>query len=371
MTASATSNVPTRTQQPWHEWLPVSVNDTYGDPFIPEQVDNTVMKLEALMGQKAPIAIFTKAGYDPGVLRKCASVAGNRQVVVFYSLTGLNEAGISFGNRVAMIDGLREIWDNVVVFTRPIIRNRNDRPSVLDRLVEVAAARTGLLVMGGLHDRYKNKTIAFSVEDYLTDACDQAGVRCFHKTSCCAAYLHGLECWVHDLGTPVNLEVVSELGYEFAVNDDTIVLPEATTGDLNFLRMLTRAPVYTERLISNYNLLTLASGDQKYEATSSWFAWSENIETCLDCDYCIIKQIEYLRKMRVQVGTHPREIVATVQAATGGIDFSGFLGTKLRADRPDAHTYADVRVVKPCFTHRYDDGAAVAEPRRASFALNA
>jgi hypothetical protein len=341
-------------QQPWHEWLPVSVNDTYGDPFIPEQVDNTVMKLRRLMSHQAPIAIFTKAGYDPSVLRKLQSVSGNGQVVIFYSLTGMNEAGISFANRVAMIDSLRTLWKNVVVFTRPIIRNRNDDPATLERLVDVAAERTKLLVMGGLHDRYKNKNIAFQVEGYLTELCDAKGVKCFHKTSCCAAYLHGLSCWVHDQNGPVNLDVAAQLGYQFAFDGGRLVLGEATTGDLNFLRMLTRMPIYAAKLISNYNLLTIPTGDQKFESTSSWFAWSENIETCLDCDYCIIKQIEYLKKMRVKIGTHPSEIIPLVRLNNPGVDFTQFQLTKLRDEWVHAHTYDEVRVVKPCHVGRYE-----------------
>lgn len=344
---------PIEAQQPWHEWLPISVNDTYGDPFIPEQVENTVMKLRRLQSHQAPIAIFTKAPHDPEVLRKLGPLAINQQVVVFYSLTGLNEAGISFSNRVSMIDGLLDIWKNVVVFTRPIIRNRNDDPATLARLVDVASQRSKLLVMGGLHDRYKNKTLAFSVEDYLTELCDAGGVRCFHKTSCCGAYLHGLSCWVHEQNGPMNLDVAAHLGYEFAVDGDRLVLGEATTGDLNFLRMLTRARIYAAKLISNYNLLTIPSGDQKYEATSSWFAWSKNIETCLDCDYCIIKQIEYLKKMRVQIGTHPSEMESIVRAKNPGVDFSQFHLTKLRDEWGNPHTYDEVRVVKPCNVGRY------------------
>jgi len=343
----------------WWELLPVSVNDTYGDPFIPEQVDNTISKINRLSAHRFPIAIFTKAGYDRDVLRKLQAVGTNRQVVVFYSLTGLNEGGFSFAERLAMIDALREVWDHVVIFTRPIIRNRNDDPATLQRLVDVAATRTKLLVMGGLHDRYKNKQLEFAVEDMLREMCDEQGVKSFHKTSCCAAYLHGRSCWVHESSGPFNLDVAQQLGYMFAAEDGHIFLERGSTGDLNFLRMLVRVDVYVQDLISNYNLLTIPSGQQRFEATSSWYAWSENIETCLDCDYCIIKQIEYLKKMRVKIGTHPSEMIETVQAENPGVDFSQFRVTKLKAEWSKAHTYGDVRVVKPCFVSRYPAVAGV------------
>jgi hypothetical protein len=89
----------------------------------------TISKIERLSAHRFPIAIFTKASYDRNVLRKLQKVGTNRQVVVFYSLTGLNEGGFSFGERLAMIDALKEIWDHIVIFTRPIIRNRNDDPA--------------------------------------------------------------------------------------------------------------------------------------------------------------------------------------------------------------------------------------------------
>lgn len=343
------------TEIPWYDLLPISVNDTYGDPFIIEQVDNTIAKLQELQNHKAPIAIFTKSPYNEAVIRKLERLKKNPMVIVYYSLTNLNEGGYSFENRLQMIDALRELFLHVVIFTRPIIKNRNDDPATLQKLVDVASSRSKLLVLGGLHDKYKNKKIDFTVEDTLIKMCDRAGVKCFHKTSCCAAYLHGVPCWMHDLGAPINLDVAMKLGYQFELLDDnTIVLNEASTGDLNFLRMLTRANIMARRIHSNYNLLTIRSGTQKYEATSSWFAWSENIDTCLDCDYCIIKQIEYLKKMKVKIGTHPRDMLAVVERNSDGVNFSEFKLTKLKNTAEDFHTYADVRVTKPCFTKRYE-----------------
>lgn len=348
------SNSSALTNVPWFDRLPISVNDTYGDPFIPEQVDNTIEKLRDLMQHCAPIAIFTKAGYNATVLNKLQAVRDNRMVVVFYSLTGLGEAQIPFENRVAMIEALGQIFQHVVVFTRPIIKGRNDSPENLQRLVDVAAAQSKLLVLGGLHDKYKNKKIDFSVEDLLIGMCDQAGVKCFHKTGCCAAYLHDTECWVHDQGAPRDLDVAAALGYHFTVQDECMYLEQASTGDLNFLRMLTRTKIVARHIISNYNLLSIPTGSQKYEATSSWYAWSENIETCLDCDYCIIKQIEYLKKMKVKIGTHPREMVDIVAANRVSHDFTQFRLTKMREEWiENAHTYDDVRVTKPCFRQRY------------------
>lgn len=338
----------------WTFEIPVSVNDTYGDPFIPEQIDNTITKLLQLRAHRAPIAIFTKAGPDPVVLAKLAALPDIERVIVFYSLTALDEGGISFDERVVMIRELRQIFPATLVFTRPIIRGRNDDPVTLRRLVEVAATHTGALVLGGLHNRYKRKNLEVTVEDRLIRYCDAAGVRSFHKTSCAGAYLAGTGCWVHQLGAPRNLDVLPQLSYEFDLAGDRIVLREGTTGDINFLRMLTRAEIYIESLRSNYNLLTIPT-NRKLETTSSWFAWSQNIDVCLDCNYCIIKQIEYLKKMKVQIGVHPTRLPEIVSRTGARVDLAQFRRTKLRAgDDPDRHVYDQVRVAKPCFTHRYD-----------------
>ena len=332
----------------WARKLPVSVNDTYGDPFIPEQIANTATKLEALAGHRAPIAIFTKAGYDETVFDRIAALPRLDDVVVFYSLTGLDEGGIDFDERLRTLARLRTLVPHLAILTRPIIRNRNDSPEMLRRLAEAAAEYADLLVLGGVHDGAKRKRIERTVEDQLIGLGEELDVRVFYKTSCAAAWLHGMPCWVHALGSPRNLDALAALGYAFEADDDRIVLPRGTTGDINFVRMLCGSEVFVEDLISNYNLLTLPSGEHKLESTSSWFAWSENIETCLDCDYCIIKQIEYLERKKVTIGVHPTRLLELVHGLSSSVDFTSFRKTKLVRNRPAAHSYQDVRVTKPC-----------------------
>ncbi|RWQ71103.1 radical SAM protein [Bacillus cereus] len=351
----STNNTKVNEGHLWYDNIPMSVNDTYGDPFIIEQVDNTIRKLKILWDHKAPIAIFTKAPFNKEVLEKLKEIKNHPMVIVMYSLTGLNEAGYSFENRVSFIKELKKIFNNVVILTRPIIKGRNDDDETLQKIVDVAKEHCGHLVLGGLHDPYKNKKIESSVEERMIEMCDKAGVKSFHKSSCCAAYIKGMSCWMHDMGEPINLNVAEQLGYKFDVVNNNVILERASTGDLNFLRMLTRANIYSKEIISNYNLLTIKTGNQKYESTSSWFAWAENIETCLDCDYCIIKQIEYLKKMKVQIGTHPKDMINLVKQNLSGQDFNSFKRTKIRKglDSSDLNSYADVRILKPCFAKRY------------------
>lgn len=342
----------------WADEIPMSVNDTYGDPYIVEQIANTLEKVTALADHQAPIAIFTKAPYDKRVLPYLRQIAQNRMVIPFYSLTGLDEGGYSFENRRRMIDEIEKAFGYVVMLTRPIIRNRNDDPKTLRKIVRVAEQTSQLLVLGGVHDSKKRKKLTGDVEQILLDMCDENGVRAFHKSSCLGAYVHNQRCWMHDLEPEGrNLQLIQELGYQtyagLSGEQPCLVLPRASTGDLNFLRILTRAQVYTEKLISNYNLLTIPTGEQKYECTSSWFCWAKNIDTCIDCNYCIILQIEYLKRNPVEIGTHPRELLDVVRASNVGVDFGSFKLTKLPNESQELHTYNDARVTKPCMRHRY------------------
>lgn len=338
----------------WADRIPVAVNDCYGDPFLVEQVPNTLDKVQRLMGHRAPIALFTKAPLNPAVLPYLRDIATNRMVIPFYSLTGLDEGGYDFAHRRRMIDTMQEIFGDVVILTRPIISGRNDHPDNLARLVRVAAEGSRLLVLGGVHDAKKRKRLDVDVESMLLEMCQAEGVRAFHKSSCLGAFMYGLACWNHDMGSPRHVDVLPGLGYSFALDHaGGIVLGDASTGDLNFLRILTMSNIQAQQIVSNYNLMTLRSGDQPYECTSSWFAWSENVDTCLGCNYCIILQIEYLKKNPVRVGTHPQDMLEVIRRAKGGADFARFQRTKLPESRTQLHDYGDVRVVKPCMRYAY------------------
>jgi len=341
----------------WTTHIPVSVNDTYGDPFIPEQVGNTVAKLNLLGAQRRPTAIFTKAGPNQQVLAALGAVEDPRRVIVFYSLTGLDEGGISFTERSQTISNLKKIFPHVMILARPIIAGRNDSEENLARLVATAHTEGIPFVLGGVHDQNKKKKLAGSVEEKLLQLCREQDVPAFFKTSCAAAWATQQDCWVHEFTGPHWLEEVCQLGYEASVSDDGgVVLPQGTTGDINFLRMLCRSEIYVEQIVSNYNVLSMSLVPGiLLEATSSWFAWSENIEVCLDCDYCIIRQIEYLRRDRVSVGVHPSRLLDAVDQKNGQLTLERLRGRKIgrTEDRSKLHRYGDLRVTKPCYAHLY------------------
>ncbi len=131
-----------------------------------------------------------------------------------------------------------------------------------------------------------------------------------------------------------------------------MVLDYASTGDLNFLRMLTGTEIISKEIKTNYNLLTISTPDLLLECTSSWYAWSRNLDKCIGCNYCIILQLEYLERKKVNIGVHPRDILKHVKEQNLEV-FTNFKRTKLKKHETSFSEYEQVRVKKPCFLHRY------------------
>ena len=349
----------------WWTRLPVSINCAYGDPLIRQQEQDTAIKLSHLAESEhqAPFGFCTK-----GLLSKAGealfrTLPPSPNYVFRYSLTGLDEAKYDFDARVDTIHRLGAIFgkEKIIISPRPIIAGRNDDEANLARIVKVAADTSRVLIVGGFHDPWKHKLVSERVDKFLKDECDANGVRYFYKSSCSSSFVTGTACWMHDLGTPRNLAVLEQFGFAYELDEsgDTpvVVLDQATTGDLNFVRAVTASLPRTKRLISNYNLISASPARIDVEQTSSWYVWARNLPQCLNCDYCIINDIEYLEQERKDVGVQPHQLAETLgvvhrepPAAKGGAaQVSSPDGNKDRVD------YTMVRIVKPCRRYAYQD----------------
>lgn len=294
-------------KEDWWKKIPICINNALGDPLIKSQIDNTIYKLNYLCNYKAPYSIITKAVIDDEIYEKLMSVKKSKNLVVMYSLTGLNEGGYSFDERVKTIEQLKEIFGTVIILVRPIIAKRNDNEEILRKIVNVAKNTSKILITGSVHNEFKNKQINDNVKSLLIKICQDNGVKYFHKSSCAASYITHSKCWMHDLDTPQNIEVVEKLGYNFYMKDNKICLYRATMGDLNFLRMITNSYILADKVENNYNILSIGDKDNKFEVSSSWFSWSRNTGCSINCDYCIIHEIEYL-KQNCDIGIEPDRI---------------------------------------------------------------
>ena len=364
--ANYCSTVADGKSDPWYKCIPVSINCAYGDPLLKTQIEDTCRKLESLTDHLAPVGFCTKGIMTDAAYERFSSLKPSNNIVIRYSLTGLDEAGFTFEQRVDTIQKLCQLFgsSNIIISPRPIIAGRNDSYDNLARIVQVAAKSGQKLIIGGLHNTYKHKTIAEKVEGWILRLCERNSVKVFYKSSCASAFTKGTNCWMHDLGAPQNLAVVEDLGYDFNVVDERIRLSRGTTGDLNFLRVVTASDISTESLVSNYNLVSFSNEKRPIEHTSSWYAWARNLPSCLACDYCIINDIEYLDRNRKDVGIHPVDLSKFARLlandVTTGLPMKRLGGkfARIPAEDNEPHRsseirYNTVRVKKPCMTHAY------------------
>ncbi len=357
----------------WARRLAISINCAYGDPLIRQQEEDTADKLSQLAesGHLAPFGFCTKGLLGERAAALFSALPESRGHVFRYSLTGLDEAGFPFEERVDTIRRMGEIFgrERIIISPRPIIAGRNDDEATLARIVDVAAETSRTLIIGGLHDAYKHKLLAERVDRFLRSYCDASGVRYFYKSSCSSAFVTGSACWMHDLGQPCNLEALDELGFRYELDDSgdgraqRIVLDQATTGDLNFVRAVTASMPAARRLVSNYNALSRGPVGFEIEHTSSWYVWARNLPQCLNCDYCIINDIEYLEQQRRDIGAHPADLAGHLRGAPVRLPLSVKGGlAKPSAEKGPVTTYNSVRVRKECRRHAYP--ATVPAPSR-------
>lgn len=293
----------------WFENIPVNLNNN-GDPLIDNQAENTVEKVKSLEGYENIFHICTKAVPSEHTFGMLEGLTENQKKNLFlsYSLTGLNEGGYSFEERVEVIDRLYNTLGDVTILLRPLIKDKNDTKENIERIIHVAAEHGNRIILGGLHNDKLIKQISDETEAYFYDCCKANGVKYFNKTSCAVADIFGSPCKVHGYygNEPQNVEVLDMLGYRYSMDGNTIVLEQASSGDLNLVRYITKSVPSTRKVISRLNRVT-AIGDHNYEVTSGWLSWSENKPCNIGCSYCVMSQIDYL-KDRSSVGCHPAEV---------------------------------------------------------------
>lgn len=337
------------------EWIKnifISVNNAYGDPFTDLQIMDTYDKINTLVTEDMYFGVCTKA--VPSAISKKLidelSKLNTNKMFLQYTLTGLNEGGYSFEDRVKTINYLYDRFGQITILARPIITGKNDTIENIENIIKVAAGVSKRISFAGLHSESKRKIMDNNQKEIISELCYQYGVKNFNKSSCAASNQFKIPCYMHDLGNPVNLDIVSQLGYKFELIDNNLVIDKGTTGDLNFLRMLTKSDVYTRKLINNYNILSITTPDKRVlECTSSWMSWSNNIPCALACNYCIIQSIDYLMKNR-RIGCSPKELaglceyhehVELIEKASVSVEYSP-------ETIKDMISYNNIRTVQEC-----------------------
>lgn len=335
----------------WIKELPIAINNAYGDPFTDIQIMDTYDKMLKIYQIDGIGSVCTKAVLSEETIEILRNLPKDisKNIFLQYSLTGLDEGGYTWEERIETIKQLYDIFGHVYIMFRPIIHGKNDSIYNIERIIKVAKDMSGAVLIGGLHNKKKRKKFDVQTKEKIIEICKREGVMYYNKCSCAAAKHFEKRCWIHDLGNPINLDVVKRLGYEFSICDNRIILKQATTGDLNFLRLITKSEIYTENLINNYNALSITMEDQRYlECTSTWFSWSNNVPCKLRCNYCIIQQIDYLLENRV-VGCTPEEL-AKEKFFLKKYEDQGWDNISYELENVEKYiSYNNVRTVQECY----------------------
>ena len=331
----------------WYENIPVMLNN-HGDPLTDNQVESTVHKVKSLVGYNNVVGICTKAVPSESAYRKLEQISNIKDVKLFigYSLTGLNEGNYSFKEREEAIMRLYDMFGQMNIMFRPLIKGRNDSHENIERIVDIAAKTGNNIILGGLHNRKLLKQLKDDTKDYFIDCCNANGVRYFNKTSCVVAYQYNTTCKVHDVtdNKPKNLDIIDKLGYKYTLYNDHILLDWASSGDMNLVRFITESLPYTKKLTSRLNKISF-NENHNYELTSGWLSWSNNEDCPIKCDYCVMSLIDYLAD-KTPVGCHPKDLKnITIQDAFNGdtVDI-----------KPNGEyiSYNDYRVQQDCIKYK-------------------
>lgn len=293
----------------WFENIPININNN-GDPLVDNTIDDTIEKIKSLEGYGNIVHICTKAVPSEYAFEQLSKLTDNQKKNIFlsYSLTGLDEGGYSFDERVDTIDRLYSMFGNITILLRPVIRGLNDSEENIEKIVKVASKYGNRIIMGGLHNNKLMKRLKDETKEYFISCCEKYGVKYFNKTTCAASDVFNISCKVHDYvdNEPINLEVLNMLGYKYTIWNDKILLEQASSGDLNLIRCITKSIPYTKKLTSRLNRVS-SNDDHNYEVTSGWLSWSGNFPCPIGCKYCVMSMIDYLHDGS-SVGCHPKDV---------------------------------------------------------------
>jgi hypothetical protein len=290
--------------------LPVSINNVLGDPFISAQVEDTFSKLDDLgsTGHSGPISIITKFPFDDALLSRLSSYSGLKNLIVFYTMTGFSEGGMSFAQRLKVYERLSAIVPNTVLLFRPIIEGRNDSDKIIRTMLAACRQTATCLVYTGFYvqrgqNRYKY--LSKKTEAMLVRIAEEVGVKVFPKSSCATQHLLGGCCFTHVDGAPLHLPVLRRF-YLVDENEAQPVVRNISAGDRNFIRFICHANVSVE-ISASYHFLTILSPGPLL-CSSSWFSWSRIVDCSIKCWYCSTEYVFPECKQPESIGCNPSSL---------------------------------------------------------------
>lgn len=294
--------------------MPVSINNLYGDPFIPAQIKNTFYKLSTLREakHKGPISVITKFNLTKEIMIRLSDYQNMENLIFFYSLTGFNEGKVPFSERIKAYMCLAYTMPNVILLFRPIIAGRNDSSEIIQQMIKICKDSATPLVYTPLYTREAGKTIkilSMGVEEKIKEEATKQEVKIFPKSACATKdILNSDICYAHVNQKPQNLDLL-KCFYSFDIENDVVVLQSGTHGDYNFVRFITHS---NPKIIKEKRERFLSFTPFPLLVSSSWFSWADITHCGIKCDYCLIdvypESIEHKK-----IGCNPGDVLELIK----------------------------------------------------------
>ena len=280
--------------------LPITINTSFGDPFQPDQWENTLYKIKYLQKQnyQGEVEVSTKWILSDEQIEElyCA----NPNLWIMCGITGLNEGkGITIEDRFDNYLRLCKKFKRTVLNTRPLIPDKNDSMVVLRPIIEVAAKGNKLLKHGGYLDPSdtKNKKTKYDeLKKEIHTFCQELGVDDAPRCSCIVSDVTGKVNSTYENSKPHNLDVLSALGFNFVLENDYVKLTGfnnsgiVTKGDVSFARLIIESSHILDNWTDSHQYMQMKGPeDQTLVCTSSWFHWAREVPCMVNCWYCHVR----------------------------------------------------------------------------------
>lgn len=282
------------------ENLPLTLNTHFGDPFQPDQWENTLDKVKYLksQGYKGEIEVSTKWIISDEQIEELYAI--NPDMWIICGITGINEVeGISIDERYDNYLRICKRFKKTILNVRPLIPGINDSMEVLTPIIEIAAKGRRLLKHGGYLNpqSFNNKKTKYDdLKKEIHELCEKLGVNDGSRCACIVTDVTGKVNSTFEESAPVNLDILEALGYDFEFENGEVRLTgyegsgEVTKGDVSFARLI----VESSHVISSWSdphvyMQMMGPDGQTMVCTSSWLHWAREVECMVNCFYCHVR----------------------------------------------------------------------------------
>ena len=282
------------------ENLPLTINTHFGDPFQPDQWENTLGKVKYLkdQGYKGELEVSTKWIISDEQIEELYDV--NPDLWIICGITGINEVeDIPIEARYDNYLRICKRFRNTILNVRPLIPGINDSMEILTPIIEVAAKGRRLLKHGGYLNpqSFKNKKTKYDdLKKEIHALCEKLGVNDGPRCACIVTDVTGRVNSTFEEAAPVNLDVLEALGYDFDLRDGQIILTgyegskKVTKGDVSFARLIVESSHVDNNWDDPHVYMQMKGPDgQTMVCTSSWLHWAREVECMVNCFYCHVR----------------------------------------------------------------------------------